>query len=232
MIHSQDNYNYITYRLKKTSFKIIITSVSPFIIEVFQEAHSSCSLSRVDGHKSSQGLQGKFMLIPPAIIPWEMKRICEMAALIIAEFMSGKTRNKYDDVIKWKHFPCYWSFVRRIHRWPMNSPYKSQWRGALMFSFICAWTGDLRRHRAHYEVIAMISGSWNHEYILSVWYRLNEVEMCESWHANLYFYVFIYIIKKHIFGVSTLKVSHNSDVCCKLPASKSLRGLQMCRGIM
>ena len=22
----------------------------------------------------------------------------------------------HDDVIKWKHFPCYWSFVRRIHR--------------------------------------------------------------------------------------------------------------------
>ena len=22
----------------------------------------------------------------------------------------------HDDVIKWKHFPCYWSFVRGIHR--------------------------------------------------------------------------------------------------------------------
>ena len=41
-------------------------------------------------------------------------------------------------------------------------PHKGQWRGALMFSLICAWinacvnnreTGDLRRHRAHYDVI-------------------------------------------------------------------------------
>ena len=24
---------------------------------------------------------------------------------------------KYDDVIKWKHFPRYWPFVRGIHRW-------------------------------------------------------------------------------------------------------------------
>ena len=35
-------------------------------------------------------------------------------------------------------FPHYWPFVRRIHRWPVNSPYKCQWRGALIFSLICA----------------------------------------------------------------------------------------------
>ena len=26
----------------------------------------------------------------------------------------------HDDVIKWKHFPCYWHFVRGIHRSPVN----------------------------------------------------------------------------------------------------------------
>ena len=26
----------------------------------------------------------------------------------------------HDDVIKWKHFPRYWPFVRRIHRAPVN----------------------------------------------------------------------------------------------------------------
>ena len=31
---------------------------------------------------------------------------------------------KHDDVIKWKHFPRYWPFVRGIHRSPVNSPYK------------------------------------------------------------------------------------------------------------
>ena len=44
----------------------------------------------------------------------------------------------HDDVIQWKHFPPYWPFVPGIHRWPANSPHKSQWRGALMLSFICA----------------------------------------------------------------------------------------------
>ena len=45
----------------------------------------------------------------------------------------------HDDVIKWKHFPRYWPFVRGIHRSPVNSPHKVQWRGALRFSLICAW---------------------------------------------------------------------------------------------
>ena len=42
--------------------------------------------------------------------------------------------------------------------------HKGQWRGALLFSLICAWingwvnnrdAGDLRRHRAHYNVTVM-----------------------------------------------------------------------------
>ena len=41
----------------------------------------------------------------------------------------------HDDVIKWKHFPRYWSFVRGIHRSTVNSPRKGQWRGALMNFF-------------------------------------------------------------------------------------------------
>ena len=45
-------------------------------------------------------------------------------------------------------------------------PHKGQWRGVLMFSLICAWingwvnnrkAGDLKRHRAHYDVTTMIA---------------------------------------------------------------------------
>ena len=48
---------------------------------------------------------------------------------------------------------------------PVKSPHKGQWRGTLMFSLICVWingwvnnreAGDLRRHRAHYDVTVMI----------------------------------------------------------------------------
>ena len=71
----------------------------------------------------------------------------------------------HDHVIEWKQFSRNWPFVRGIHRSPVNSPHKGQWRGALMFSLISAWingwvnngeAGDLRHHRAHYDVIVMI----------------------------------------------------------------------------
>ena len=51
-----------------------------------------------------------------------------------------------------------------IYRWPMDSPHEAQWRGALMFSLICTringWVnnrdaGDMRRHRAYYDVIVI-----------------------------------------------------------------------------
>ena len=48
------------------------------------------------------------------------------------------TKSRHDEVIKWKHFPRCWPFLRGIHRWPMNSPHKGQCRGALMFPLICA----------------------------------------------------------------------------------------------
>ena len=36
-------------------------------------------------------------------------------------------------------FPRYWPFVCGIHRWPVNSPHKGEWRGALVFTLIFAW---------------------------------------------------------------------------------------------
>ena len=66
---------------------------------------------------------------------------------------------EHDDVIKWKHFPRYYT-----SRSPVNSPHKDQWRRALMFSVICVWindwvrnreAGDLRRYRPHCDVTVM-----------------------------------------------------------------------------
>ena len=84
-----------------------------------------------------------------------------------------------DDVIKWKHFPCYWPFVWGIHRSrsPVNSPHKDQWRGALMCSltWINGWVnngeaGDLRRHRAHCDVTVM-PGSMSPYGVTRVWFH-------------------------------------------------------------
>ena len=73
------------------------------------------------------------------------------------------------DVIKWKHFLLCGEFagrrwMRGIRRSSVNSPHTGLWRGALMFSLICALTncsgnnrdtGDWRRHSAHYDVTVM-----------------------------------------------------------------------------
>ena len=72
-------------------------------------------------------------------------------------------------IIQWwrttmENFPRYWPFVRGSHRSPVSYPRNGQWRGALIFSLICAWingwvknreAGDLMRHRAHYDVTVM-----------------------------------------------------------------------------
>ena len=73
-------------------------------------------------------------------------------------------------------------------RSPVNSPQKGQWCGALMFSLICVWindwvnnrdASDLRRYRAHYDVIVMHFS----DVIISA--------KCE--HANIMFRFFLHL---------------------------------------
>ena len=78
---------------------------------------------------------------------------------------------RLDDAIKWKHFPRHWPFVQGTHPSSVNSPHKGQWCGALMFSLICVWTngctnnrnaGNLRQHRAHYDVTVKLATTGTH----------------------------------------------------------------------
>ena len=69
---------------------------------------------------------------------------------------------------------------------PVNSPHKSQWHGALMFSFICVWindwvnnreAGDLRRQHGHYDVNIMKAGAmaWDTSRIIDpLWWKSND----------------------------------------------------------
>ena len=102
----------------------------------------------------------------------------------------------HDDVIRWKHFPRYWPLVWGIHRSPVNSPYKGQWRRALMFSLICAWiygwvnngeAGDLRCHHAHYDVIVMhTSGTCGvHSVNLNRWMNHHEAGILWNYDIGL-----------------------------------------------
>ena len=64
---------------------------------------------------------------------WLEERVLSMVQTSTVVF------ERIHDVIKWKYFPHYWPFMRGIHQSPVNSPHKGQWRGALVFSLICAW---------------------------------------------------------------------------------------------
>ena len=105
-------------------------------------------------------------------LPWSLLEIWRQAstssvtirAVTQTNFSLLYGGNFHDDVIKWKKFPRYWSFVQEIHWSPVNSPHKGQWRRALIFSLICALINgfvnnreadDFKRHRAHYDDIVM-----------------------------------------------------------------------------
>ena len=90
----------------------------------------------------------------------------------IASWLYGN----HDHVIKWKHFPRYCPFVRGTHPSPVYSPHTGQWRGALMFSLICAWinnraAGDWRRFDLTnaFNTVEVWCTSWRH--MLLGWQR-------------------------------------------------------------
>ena len=145
----------ITPRKRTTTWCILLGTKDIFANHLFQQRHSiqfrvliyntslSSTLISILWHESSFPVAESRKRSLTRYVPW---------------------KNNHDDGIKWKHSPRYWPFVRGIHRSPVNSPHKGQWRGDLMFSLICAWingwvnnreAGDLRRHRAHYDVIVM-----------------------------------------------------------------------------
>ena len=57
----------------------------------------------------------------------------------------------HDDVMKWKHFPRYWPFVRGIHRSPVNSPHKAS--DAELWCFLWSTLDQ--------TVLSVMMTSWN-----------------------------------------------------------------------
>ena len=138
-------------------------------------------------------------------------------------------------------FPRYWPFVRGIHRSPVNSPHKGQWRGALMFYLICVWingwvnnreAGDLRRYRAHYDVTVMRLSCWGFQispllvihfcnYYLAIFSRQDGIKMYKGHCHNCIYDNYRYVIQtlhlpRHKFKLSQHGISLNLEIarCC------------------
>ena len=94
----------------------------------------------------------------------------------------------HDDVIK---FSALLAICAGIHRSSVNSSHKRQWRVALMFSLISAWindwvnnreAGNLRRHRARYDVTVMHKGcQWRQS-----WECQSSHFLCCSYHYSVH----------------------------------------------
>ena len=104
-------------------------------------------------HCGDKPVQVNFILNPgPA---------CDNTPLSVRYFSCIWNQFTHDDVIKWKHFCATCHLCGEF----TDSPHKSHWRGALMFSFICVcingWVnnreaGDLRRYRVYYDVTVIV----------------------------------------------------------------------------
>ena len=131
----------------------------------------------------------------------------------------------HDYVIKWTNFPRYWPFVQWIHRWPVNSPHKGQWRGALMFSLIRVWINDwinnrepgqLRRHRGHDDVTVML---WHFSYnpggMWCIWFRYHYIKHLVNRFCNFYFRLWFYLIKQEVLSSNVYnELAFNSPGLC------------------
>ena len=166
---SQASYSVLHYDdVIMTTIASQITSLTSVYSTVYSDAHqrkhqSSASLAFVWGThrdrwipRTKGQLRGKcFHLMTSS---WDGKSLSEpfMTRCEDAYIMMTSSNGNI--------FPVTGHLCGEIHRSTVNSPYKGQWCGALMFSLIYAWikgwvnkreAGDLRHHRVHCDVIVM-----------------------------------------------------------------------------
>ena len=120
----------------------------------------------------------KFKTLPLCVINW-FEYLSMLDERRVTQLKMTMNQN-YSTITWWRHqmetFSALLALSVGIQRPPVNSTHKGQWRGALMFSFIWARingcvnnreAGDLRRHRAHYDVIVMTSKKAHKSHVLS-----------------------------------------------------------------
>ena len=131
------------------------------------------------------------------------------------------------DVIKWKHFPRYWPFVRGIHRSPVDSSHKGQWHGALMFYLICAWTkawtnnrvgGDLRRRHRVWNDITVMNKLILHFYAYLVVYA--KVGICKKKRGTCTKLIQIFSTKQYFHDDKTRQSSYHLYDTCLLKSKR------------
>ena len=115
----------------------------------------------------------------------------------------------------------FWLFVWGIHQSLVNSPHKGQWRGAFMFSLVCAWingwvnnreAGDLRRHRIHYDVTVI-------KRVLLIFYHVTPLMSKHLFtialeHQALHYSELDLVIRKLIWSICATTQVENYNLIC------------------
>ena len=162
MVHFTDVYMYYVLWLNVSKWKIKSQTKTPDEVKVLSIFSSSGIASTL---KTLQNVSLNAKLLPPATT------LLTACGYIM---MTSSNRNIFRVT-----GPFCGEFT--VHR-------RGQWRGALVFSLICAWingwinngeAGDLRLHLAHYDVTVMCLKVPNH-YLNQQWIIVISMQMIAS----------------------------------------------------
>ena len=135
----------------------------------------------------------------------------------------------HDEVTKLKHFPRYRPFVRGIHWSPVNSTHKGQWRGALMFSLICALNKRLSKQSWGWWFETLLCSLWRHCNVSQLTVSKDD---CSIWyhraHFNIHMMHFHYVKANYwdnAIDISSYFHNGNSYIGVNLIISPTLRAL-------
>ena len=128
--------------------------------------------------------QSRLTLFILTLFIWSIDIISTVVCSTTIARMSPDSHGWYRVMTWWRHHMETFSALLAICAG--NSPvigelHKGQWRGALMFSLKCAWindwvnngeAGDMRRHRAHYDVNVMDLSNSNSNSSIEIEYHV------------------------------------------------------------
>ena len=110
-----------------------------------------------------------------------------------------KRSRNYDEVIKWKHFPRYWAFLRGINRSPVDFPHKGSatWNFGIFF-YLC-----LNKRLSEQSRVW-----WCETPSRPLWRHSNEIQMLNWFMIDLYI-LLLYVY--HIDDYSRLFLTYHKN---------------------
>ena len=170
-INKKEKYKDDTHTIRFASTSTcnigFVSNLPGFINSIFWEICNCPLLIRMDKY-----IHNALLIL---ILQWGSNGLlimihdCRLRLLIFMNYYFLTVATKYSEQnVPWRHqmetFSALLAICAGNSPVPGNSPHKSQWRGALMFSLICVWinnreAGDLRRYRAHYDVTVILASS-------------------------------------------------------------------------